>query len=211
MPDGNDYGKNWKDTHFGVPAPTAAPRRRRWWPWMIALPALTLVGVLIADRSGLITMPSWWRSTAQDIPLVGPVLVPPPASGGPVGDSGDGAARDRQLRDRVSARERGISLMSRERVGVLDDLARQQRLLDEATARLRRIESTSTRGMSPLQVDNLRVAHADAVAAAKNATLRTRQLSDRRDSLNRRIATAEAERDAALVDLGLAPAVTEAK
>lgn len=195
-------GKDWRETHFGVPSRTSKPKQRRWWLWLIALPALAFAGVLIADRCGWITMPSWWRSAAQDIPLVGPELVAPAT---PEGDAG----RERQLRERIQSRERGIALMNRERVPVVNDLATQQRLLDEATARMRSLENTSTSGLSAAQIENLRVAHDNAVAAAKNASLRARQLSDRRDSLDRRIATAEAERHAAQVALGLVPATTD--
>jgi hypothetical protein len=194
---------DWQETHFGIPKKTTARPRRRWWPFVIAIPVLTVAGAIVADRQGYITLPDWWRRSAGDIPLVGPSLVPQQAA------NGNSAGRERQLRERVSSQERGISLMSRERVGVLDELVIQQRLLDDATRRLRSIEATSTGGMSPAQLDNLRIAHADAVAAAKNATLRVRQLSDRRDSLNRRITTAQKERDAALTELGLAPATTE--
>lgn len=195
---------DWKETHFGVPDRPAAPRRRRWWPWLIAIPLLTLGGLVVADRQGLIVLPDWWRSTAQGIPVVGSALVPADAA-----SAGDDAGRTRRLRERVDSRERGLSLMTRERAEVLDDLTTQQRLLDDATVRLRGIENTPTRGLSPLQLDNLRIAHADAVAAAKNATLRTRQLTDRRDSLNRRITTAQQERDAALAELGLGPSATD--
>jgi hypothetical protein len=100
--------------------------------------------------------------------------------------------------------------MQRERDGVVSELATQQRILDDATARMRSLENTSTSGLSQAQIDNLRIAHNNAVAAAKNATTRIRQLNDRRESYNRRIATAEAERSAALVELGLAPAAAEA-
>lgn len=198
---------DWKETHFGVPSKPVPPRRRRWWPWMIALPVLTISGLIAADRMGLITLPAWWRSAAHSIPVVGPSLVPEQGTLAQRADSGTG--QERQLRDRVTARERGINLMSRERAGVIDDLTIQQRLLDDATARLRVIENTPTRGLAPVQLDNLRIAHADAVAAAKNATSRLRQLKDRQDSLNRRIATAQAERDAALVELGISPPTTE--
>jgi hypothetical protein len=199
--------KDWRETHFGVPVRPYARKRRSWWPWLITLTVVALAGVVAADRFGVITLPSWWRSTAQDLPMVGSLLVPP-AAGNAV-NTAEAATRERQLRERVSSRERGISLMSRERAEVLSDLAVQERIRDEATARLRSIENTSTSGMSATQIDHLRVAHSNAVAAAKNATLRARQLSDRRDSLNRRIATAESERDAALVDLGVAPSTSE--
>lgn len=199
-----ENGKDWRETHFGVPSRIPKPKRSRWWLWLIVLPVLSFAGVLIADRTGLITMPAWWRSTTEDLPLVGKGPAASPTA------TGDAAARERQLRDRVNSRERGIALMTRERNEVVTELATQQRVLDEATARMRSLENTSTSGMSAVQIDNLRIAHSNAVAAAKNATGRIRQLTDRRESYNRRIATAESERTAALVELGLAPAATEA-
>jgi hypothetical protein len=177
---------DWRESHFGVAGRPPVPRRR-WWPVVVFVPLLAVGGVYSAIRLGMLDAAAMaGLGTAESDP-----------------------ARARQLRERVASQERGIALMSRERLEVDEDRALQQRLLVEAVARLRQLEGTSTSGMTPIQVDRLRVAHGDAVAAAKNATTRTRQLDTRRDSLDRRIATAERERDAALTELGEKPVVAE--
>lgn len=191
---------DWRAAHFGTPGkPPPTPARRRWWAWILLTVVLVGVGTITADRFGLITLPEGLRSTVERVPGMEPAHT----SAGQT--TVTGTSDERALRERVASRERGIALMNRERQGVVDDLVVQQRLLTEATTRLRNLESTSTTGMSPLALDQLRRAHADTVAAAKNATLRSKQLTDRRDSFDRRIATARSERDAALTALGEPP------
>lgn len=159
---------------------------------LVCMPLLATGGVYLAFHLG----------------MFGTVSSPPTALGSH-GPAEPDPARARLLRERITSQERGIALMSRERLEVDEDLALQQRLLNEAVARLRQLEGTSTSGMTPLQIDRLRVAHSDAVAAAKNATTRAKQLETRRGSLDRRIDAAERERDDALAELGETPVAVE--
>lgn len=180
---------DWRAAHFGIQSRPAPRKRSRAW-----LLLLILLPVLLGAGGVALYLGKAYASLSTTRPLV---EAPPDE------------ARARLLRERAASQDRGIALMSRERLGVQQDLDKQLRLRDQAVAHLRQLESTATSGLTPAQRDNLRIAHSDAVAAAKNATLRSKQLTERLGSFDRRIAAAEQERDAALRELGISPEPAE--
>lgn len=110
-------------------------------------------------------------------------------------------ARANELQRLITSRESGIDLLTRDRAKANAKLVQAQNNLAEAKARLAKLERVKIAPADSARQYEWRIAHDDAITAAKNATNEIARQGDIVESFDRRIAKATDERDAAKSEL----------
>lgn len=222
--------EDWREKHFNVPPETkklrelSEPESSGGFGWLLLLLVLLACGVAVAFSLGAFEKGPPVRAVIVEErgPEAAPAKRPPNANitfsaklhedappSLPTKEKTITQARANELRRIITSRESGIDLMQRDRLVSMGKYNRAQSDLETSKLRLTDLERKPPPQNNSGAVYQWNIAHADAIAAAKNATNLMAGQQKVIEGFNGRIRKAENERDAAKEELSTSVIISD--